>query len=88
MFQMVSGWRESAWRNAEALVSAPTSQARALVAASIEAEAVSAAQTLLKTQSYAPPLSSSAARDQWCEAHRDDAPPLSYDFGEAKPYGY
>jgi hypothetical protein len=88
MFQMVSGWRESAWRNAEALVSAPTPEARALVAESIESEAVAAAQALLKTQSYAPPLTSSGPRDQWCSAHHDDAPPLPYDFGTAKSYGY
>ncbi len=88
LFQVVSGWRETAWRNAEALVSAPTPQARALVAASIEAEAVAGAQTLLKTQSYAPPVTSSGPRDTWCAAHRDDQPPMSYDFGAAEPYGY
>ncbi|MGZ4472502.1 MAG: DUF5995 family protein [Nocardioides sp.] len=88
LFQMVSAWREAAWRNAEALVSAPTPQARALVAASIESESTAAAQTILKTQSYVPPASSSGPRDQWCAAHHDDAPPLPYDFGTAKPYGY
>jgi hypothetical protein len=88
LFQIVSAERESAWRNAEALVSAPTPEARALVAASIEAEAVTAAKTLLNTQSYAPPLTSAGPRDQWCAAHHDDAPPLPYDFGTAKPYGY
>ena len=88
LFQVVSGWREAAWRNAEALVSAPTPQARALVAASIEAEATTGAQTLLSTQSYTPPLTSSGPRDLWCAAHHDDTPPLPYDFGPAKPYGY
>ena len=88
LFQVVSGWRETAWRNAEALVSAPTPKARALVAASIEAEAVAGAQTLLNSQSYAPPVTSSAARDGWCAAHQDDAPPMPYDFGPAEPYGY
>jgi len=88
LFQLVSGWREAAWRNAEALVSAPTAEARAKVAASIEAEATEGAKTLLATQSYAPPLTSSGPRDQWCAAHHDDPPPLSYDFGKAKPYGY
>lgn len=88
LFQMVSGWREAAWRNAEALVSAPTPQARALVAASIESEAVTTAQTLLATQSYLPPLTSSGPRDRWCSAHHDDDPPLPYDFGTAEPYGY
>jgi hypothetical protein len=88
LFQMVSGWREGAWRNAEALVSASTPQARDLVAASIEAEAVAAARTLLETQSYTPPLSSSGPRDLWCAEHRGDAPPMPYDFGPAEPYGY
>jgi len=88
LFQLVSGWREAAWRNAEALVSAPTAEARAKVAASIEAEATEGAKTLLATQSYTPPLTSSGPRDQWCAAHHDDPPPLSYDFGKAKPYGY
>ena len=88
LFQMVSAWREGAWRNAEALVSAPTPQARALVAAKIEADAANVAKTLLATQSYTPPLTSSGPRDQWCAAHHDDAPPLPYDFGQAEPYGY
>ncbi|HSE09955.1 MAG TPA: DUF5995 family protein [Nocardioidaceae bacterium] len=88
LFQMVSGWREGAWRNAEALVSAPTPEARALVAESIEAESVAAAKTLLETQSYVAPLTSSGPRDQWCKEHYNDAPPLPYDFGSAKPTGY
>ena len=87
-FQMVSAWRESAWRNAEALVSAKTPEERAVVAASIEAEATTAARTLLTTLSYAPPLTSSDPRDQWCAAHQGDAPPMTYDFGTAKPYGF
>lgn len=87
LFQMVSAWRETAWRNAEALVSAPTAEARALVAASIEEGATASARTLLATQGYSP-FSSSAARDRWCEAHHGDAPPLPYDFGPAEPYGY
>ncbi|MGE5720553.1 MAG: DUF5995 family protein [Nocardioidaceae bacterium] len=87
-FQMVSAWRESAWRNAEALVSAKTPEERAVVAASIETEAATAARTLQTTLSYAPPLTSSDRRDQWCAAHQGDAPPLPYDFGTAKPYGY
>jgi hypothetical protein len=88
LFQMVSGWREDAWRNAEALVSAPTPDARAQVAASIESGAATEAQTILQTQSYAPPLTSSDARDKWCVAHYGDSPPMPYDFGTAQPYGY
>jgi hypothetical protein len=88
LFQFVAGQRQTAWRNAEALVSAPTPDARAVVAESIEAGAVAAARTLLETQAYAPPVTSSGPRDQWCAAHHADAPPLPYDFGAAEPYGY
>jgi hypothetical protein len=88
LFQMVSGWRENAWRNAEALVSAPTPAARALVAASIEADANAAAQAILLSQSYVPLLSSTAPRDAYCAAHKGDAPPMAYAFGFATPWGY
>jgi hypothetical protein len=86
LFQMVSGWREQAWRNAEALASAPTPEARDLVAASIEANANAIAQSLVLTQSYGL-LSSSASRDSFCAAHNADAPPVPYDFGYAAAFG-
>jgi len=88
LFQGVSAQREAAWRKAEALVSAPTPEARAVVAASIEAEAAADAEALLAMQSYVPPLTSPGARDEWCAGHHDEEPPLPYDFGSAEPYGY
>jgi len=87
-FQLVSGWRENAWRNAEALVLAPTAADRSAVAANIEAEANATAQSLLLTQAYTPPLTSTAARDAFCAVHKGDAPPMAYDFGYASPWGY
>lgn len=88
LFQMVSGWRENAWRNAEALISAPTPAARALVEAQIEATANAAAQTILASQSYLPLVQSSAARDAHCAAHVDEDPTVPYAFGQATAYGY
>jgi hypothetical protein len=88
LFQIVSGWREEAWRNAEALVSAPDSAARALVAKKIETDAANEAKTILAAESYTPPLTSPDSRDRWCAAHHGDDPPMPYDFGTAKPYGY
>lgn len=88
LFQMVSAWREAAWRNAEALVSAPTPEARALVAASIEASANAAAQSILAGTAYLPLVSSTTARDKWCSVHNGDAPPLPFDFGYADAWGY
>jgi hypothetical protein len=88
LFQMVSDWRENAWRNAEALVSAPTAADRAVVAANIEAQANSIAQGILTSQAYAPPLTSTTARDSYCAVHNGDNPPMPYAFGYATPWGY
>ncbi len=88
LFQMVSSWRENAWRNAEALVSAPTPAARALVAATIEAQANAAAQGIRASLSYVPLLTSTGPRDAFCAAHSGDAPPVTYAFGPASPWGY
>lgn len=88
LFQMVSAWRENAWRNAEALVSAPTPAARALVSANIEAQANATAQTILSSMSYLPLLNSTAPRDTFCAAHNGDAPPVPYAFGYASAWGY
>jgi hypothetical protein len=70
-FQIIPTWREVAWRNAERLVSAPTAEARAQVAAEIEAYAASQAQTLVTAYQYGP-LGTSASRDAYCAAHHDD----------------
>ena len=86
VMQVVSAWRENAWRNAEALVAAPNAQARALVAAGIEAEATAAAKAILLTRAHASLLPSSTARGTWCAAHHDDPAPLPYPFGTAFPY--
>jgi hypothetical protein len=67
-FQIIPAWREIAWRNAERLVAAPSAQARAQVAADIEAYAASQAQTLRSAYQYGP-LGSSAARDAYCATH-------------------
>lgn len=86
-FQMISAWRENAWRNAERLVAARTPEERAQVAASIESAAEATARSLLLTQAYVPPLSSSNARDRWCATHQGDAAPLAYPFGTPSAWG-
>jgi hypothetical protein len=68
VFQLIPTWREIAWRNAERLVSATTPEARASVAASIEAYAASQAETIRQAQGYGP-LQNSAARDAYSAAH-------------------
>ena len=86
-FQMVTAWRENAWRNAEALLAAPTPAARALVEARIENDANTVAQGLLATQSYSL-LNTTGPRDTWCSAHKGDTAPMAYEFGTPSPWGY
>lgn len=52
MLQILVGWREMAWRNAEALVNAPTPAARALVEQSIERTAAIEAHLIVAATSY------------------------------------
>ena len=86
VMQMLTAWRENAWRNAEALVNAPNAAARAVVAATIESQADSVARTVLLTQSYTPPLTSTTTRDDYCALHKGDAAPTAYPFGTPTPY--
>lgn len=78
---LMFGWREQAWRNAEALVRAPGETARAVVAQQIEAHSVAEARGWLTSTAYTPPVSTRADRDAWCAAHHADGAPTPYPFG-------
>ena len=52
LLQLLVGWRELAWRNAEALVAAPTPEARAQVAAHIERQAAIEANLIKVATAY------------------------------------
>ena len=66
LMQLLVGWRETAWRNAERLVAAEGTRARNRVEASIEAYATGIARTLVQTYQYAPPLYTAASRNAYC----------------------
>jgi hypothetical protein len=87
VMQIITAMREGAWRNAEALVNAPTASARAVVAKSIETEASSFAHLIVLSQSSTPPLTTSATRDAYCSVHQADAAPMAYPFGMPTAYG-
>lgn len=75
-FQAVPAWRETAWRNAEALVNAPTPAARALVEDEIETYADSQAKLIRSATAY-PPLADllgrgTRVRDAYCAANRQE----------------
>jgi hypothetical protein len=72
LFQTLVAWRESAWRDAEALAAAPTPAARAQVAAQIETNAAAEASAIVAATQYPPLLGGSAARDAYCAVHHDD----------------
>jgi hypothetical protein len=86
LFQLLAAWREDAWRYAEQLVDAPTPDARAQVAQTIETNAANQAATLAAANSYDPPATTTDARDAFCAAHNGDAPPMSYAFGTPSAY--
>jgi hypothetical protein len=86
-FQMVSTWRETAWRNAEALAAAPNAAARAVVAQGIENSANLVAKSFLTSFAVTPPVlglqlgQSNATRDAYCAAHKNDTAPMAYPMG-------
>ena len=86
LMQLISAGRENAWRNAEALVSAPTPEARALVEARIENDAAADAHVIGLAQTYLPLLTSARARQGHCAAHNGDPAPVPYPFGTPNPY--
>lgn len=72
LLQMLVGWRETAWRNAERLVMAPTEEARAQVAADIEAFAETEGRLIVAATAYGPLdwlLQRGATRDAYCSTH-------------------
>jgi hypothetical protein len=70
LMQLLVAWRESAWRAAERLVSAPDAASRARVAADIEGSAAQQAQTIRAGSTYLAPFSNSTTRDRYCAAQR------------------
>jgi hypothetical protein len=71
-FQAIPGMRETAWRHAEMLVTAPTPAARALVETEIETYAATVATSIKTATVYPPLLGGAAKRDVYCASHWDD----------------
>jgi hypothetical protein len=71
-FQLIVSWRELAFTNFVRLRDAPTTEARAAVAAEIEAYAGAVAAAIAQATAY-PPGTDSSARDAFCASQGDDA---------------
>jgi Family of unknown function (DUF5995) len=72
LFQLLAGWREDAWRSAEALAAAPTPQARDLVVSQIESNAATEARAIVASTAYPPFSGGSGPRDAYCAIHHAD----------------
>jgi hypothetical protein len=68
-FQLLRAWREQAWDNAERLANAATPAEWQSVAQTIEDQAAAEAQSIVLSNAYAPPLTSTTSRDAYCAAH-------------------
>jgi Family of unknown function (DUF5995) len=68
LMQLLVSWRETAWRNAERLVSAPDAQARQAVAQQIEDYATTNARSIEAEFQYNA-VTTSAQRDAYCATH-------------------
>ena len=66
LLDMIMAWRETAWRQAERLVAAPSAAAEQLVAQEIEDYAELQARAFVAETAYHPPLTTTAARDTYC----------------------
>jgi hypothetical protein len=86
LFQLIAAWRERAWRNAELLVSAPTPELRAAVAQQIELTAATEATTIVASNSYLPPVTTTVRRDAFCARSHANSPPAPYPFGMPSAY--
>jgi hypothetical protein len=84
--ELIATWREQAWRNAESLVSAPTTEARATVAQQIETNAVAQANLYKTAMAYTPPLSTTVTRDSFCATHFGATAPKPYFYGYPPPW--
>ncbi len=69
LMQALIAWRETAWRNAERLVNAPSDATRDVIAQDIQDYAAANAQAIQLQYSYIPPATTSAPRDQYCSLH-------------------
>lgn len=70
LMQTLLVWREQAWRQAEALAEAPDAPARRqVVAREIETYARANAEAIVAAEAYAPPATTTAARESYCAMH-------------------
>ena len=78
---LMFGWREQAWRNAE-LMSVASPLTRPAVQATIDTNSITQATLYSTAMTYLPSASGRVDRDTFCAAHHDDPAPTAYPFGQ------
>lgn len=84
LMQLLIGWRETAWNEAQQLADAPNSAARALVYDTIQQSAAAEAQALVQAEAYTPLVPGSetaASRYAYCMANHYNQPTQAYPWG-------
>jgi hypothetical protein len=81
LMQLLIGWRENAWNEAEALADAPDPAARGLVYDSIQQSAAQEAQALVAADSYSLSSETAASRAAYCMANRYWTTNVAYPWG-------
>jgi hypothetical protein len=77
---LMFGWREQAWRNAELIALAPA-LTRPAVTATIVTNSITQATLYSTALTYLPGAAARTERDTFCAAHHDDPAPMAYPFG-------
>lgn len=77
---LMFGWREQAWRNAE-LMSQASALTRPLVETTIDTNSITQATLYSAALTYLPSAPGRVDRDAFCAAHHYDPAPTAYPFG-------
>jgi hypothetical protein len=81
LYQLVEGWRETAWTEAELLANASNPLAFWVVANTIQASAAAEAESLVASNGYNGVNETQAGRYTYCMAHHNDPAPSAYPWG-------
>ena len=81
LMQLVQGWRETAWDEAQQLANAADLGTFQAVAQSIQASAAAEAQALVASDGYNGITTTAAGRYNYCMAHHNDLAPMAYPWG-------
>jgi len=81
LMQLLIGWREQAWNEAQALADAPDAASRQAVYDSIQQSAAAEAQTLVLAESYTLSTETPASRYAYCMTHHNWRTNVAYPWG-------